>query len=165
LESITDAFFTLDTEWRFTYANSQAERLLQRPRADLLGRNVWEQFPPEGAAYGREYRRAVDEQVAVSFENFYPPFDSWFEIRAYPSAEGLSVYFRDITERKTVEEERRRSEEALRQSEERYRLLVEGAKDYAMILLDKDGRITSWNTGRSGSWGGPRPRCWAGPPT
>ncbi len=99
LESITDAFFALDREWRFTYVNTQAERLLFRVRAALLGRNVWAEFPAAvGSAFEREYRRAAEEQVAAVFEEFYPPLSAWFEVRAFPSPEGLSVFFHDITE-------------------------------------------------------------------
>ncbi len=142
LENISDAFYALDNNWRFTYLNAQAERLLSRTRADLLGRNVWEEFPSAvGTSFEREYRRALAEQTVVVVEGYYPPpLDAWYEVRAFPSREGLSVFFQDITARKG-------REEALKQSEERYRLLVEGAKDYAMILMDTQGRITGWNTG------------------
>ena len=101
LESITDAFFALDAQWRFTFLNAQAERLLLRPRAELLGRNVWAEFPAAvGTDFDRHYYHAVNEQTAVTFEGYYPPpLDTWFEVRAYPAAEGLSVFFHDITER------------------------------------------------------------------
>ena len=119
LESITDAFFALDRDWHLTYVNRAAERLLQRSREALVGRNLWEQFPEAvGTAFHREYRRAVSEQVTVDFEEFYEPLNAWFDVHAYPSPEGLSVYFHDVTER-------RRAAEALRESEERYRLLVD----------------------------------------
>lgn len=142
LESISDAFFALDHDWRFTYLNAQAEHVLARTRADLLGKNIWEEFPAAaGTHFEREYRRAASEHAAASFEEYYPPpLDAWFEVRAFPSAEGLSVFFQDITARK-------QRDEALKQSEERYRLLVEGAKDYAMILMDIQGCITGWNAG------------------
>lgn len=99
LESITDAFFALDAGWRFTYVNAQAERLLARSREALLGCSVWEEFPDAvGSVFEREYRHAVIEQAAASFEAFFPPLDTWFEVRAFPSNDGLSVFFHDISE-------------------------------------------------------------------
>ena len=102
LESITDAFFALDSEWRFTYLNAQAELLLGRTQAELLGRNVWAEFPAAvEAAFYREYHRAVADRVSVTFEEYYPPpLDAWFEVRAYPSDDGLSVFFQSANERK-----------------------------------------------------------------
>jgi len=109
LESITDAFFTLDRRWRFTYVNPQAERVLFRRQAELLGRDVWDEFPEAvGSTFEREYRRAVDGQVSVTFEEAYPPLDTWFEVRAYPSPDGLSVFFQDVSERRALESERER---------------------------------------------------------
>jgi len=105
LESIGDAFFSLDRQWRFTYVNIEMERLVQKKRADLLGSSIWDQFPEAvGTTFEKEYRRAVSEQVTRSFQAYYAPFDAWYEVRAYPSADGLSVYFRDVTERKRTED-------------------------------------------------------------
>jgi PAS domain S-box-containing protein len=119
LESVTDGFFAVDREWRFTYVNREAERLLRRPRGEILGRPVWDAFPHSvGALFEREYRRAVAERTTVQFEACYPPLDAWFDVRAYPTADGLSVFFHDVTAR-------RHAEERLRESEERYRLLAD----------------------------------------
>jgi PAS domain S-box-containing protein len=123
LESITDAFFTLDREWCFTYVNHEAERLLQRPRSVLLGENVWQQFSPAvDSTFYREYHRAMAENCAVAFEEYYPPLDKWLEVRAFPTDEGLAVYFRDITQQ-------RHDREALRESEERFRQIAESVED------------------------------------
>lgn len=104
LESITDGFFALDNEWKFTYLNQQAESLLQRTRADLLGKNVWAEFPQAvSLAFYEQFSKAVSEQVAVKFEEFYQPLNGWFAVHAYPSKDGISVYFQDITDRKRLE--------------------------------------------------------------
>ena len=119
LESITDAFLAIDREWRFTYVNQQAERLLQRKRSELLGQCIWDEFPEAVTSlFYQEYHRAVTEEVSVEFEAFYPPLKTWFSVHAYPGEQGLSVYFEDINQRK-------QAEESLQSSEERYRLLFE----------------------------------------
>lgn len=104
LESITDGFFTLDREWRFTYINSQAAKVLCKNREQLLGKNVWDEFPEAvSIAFYREYHRAIVENITVQFEEFFPPLNLWFDVRAYPTQEGLAVYFQDITARKQTE--------------------------------------------------------------
>ncbi|GAA0546953.1 PAS domain-containing protein [Halorubrum ejinorense] len=105
LERIDDGFFALDDEWRFTYVNETAAALLDREPATLLGADVWDEFPNAlGEKYERYYRRAMETQEAVSFEDYYEPLGLWTEVTAYPSADGLSVFFADVTERKRREE-------------------------------------------------------------
>jgi two-component system cell cycle sensor histidine kinase/response regulator CckA len=134
LESITDAFLTMDREWRFTYLNGEAERLMRRSRADLLGRNIWEEFPAAaGSAFQREYERAMRDNRTVGFQEFFPPLNLWVDVRAFPSAEGLAVYFRDITESRRVEE--RVAEQAA---------LLDNAHD-AIIVRDAAHQVTYWN--------------------
>nr|MDZ8164100.1 GAF domain-containing protein [Nostoc sp. CmiSLP01]MDZ8284361.1 GAF domain-containing protein [Nostoc sp. ChiSLP01] len=123
LESITDAFFALDKEWRFTYVNGQAEQLLEKTQNQLLGKNFWEVFPRIiGTTFEQQYQKAVFNQVSVEFEEFYPPLNRWFQVHAYPGKDGLSVYFQDITER-------RQTAQALQESEERWQLALQGNND------------------------------------
>ena len=104
LESITDAVVMLDRDWKFTFLNSFAERLLRCPRNEVLGMNIWERFPDAiGGRYYTEYHRAVTDNCSVWFEEHYEPLDLWTEVRAYPSEEGLAIYFLDISERKHAE--------------------------------------------------------------
>ena len=106
LQRITDAFFALDNQWRFIYLNSEAERILNRKKEQLLGKNLWEEFPESvGSTFYREYRKALADQVTVGFEEYSPALRVWVAVRAYPSEDGLSVYFRDISEAKHAKEE------------------------------------------------------------
>ncbi|WP_193365833.1 PAS domain-containing protein [Halorubrum distributum] len=104
LERIDDAFFALDDDWRFTYVNEKAAALLDRQPDELLGADVWAEFPAAiGEEYETNYRRAMETQESVSFESYYEPLDLWTEVTAYPSPDGLSVFFADATERKRRE--------------------------------------------------------------
>ncbi|MGV7208722.1 putative bifunctional diguanylate cyclase/phosphodiesterase [Oxalobacteraceae bacterium A2-2] len=106
LESISDAVILLDRDWRLTYLNAEAERLAKVLRADVLGRSMWEVFPEAvDTTYYRAYRQAMDTGIPVAFEEHYAPLDLWTEIRAYPSEQGLAIYFRDIGRRKASEAE------------------------------------------------------------
>ncbi len=105
LESISDAFFTLDKDWRFTYVNKEAQNILKASREQLLDQNIWEMFPQAlGTVFQTEYERAAQESSSVQFESYYAPFDKWFEVRVYPYQDGLSVYFRDCSERRMAQE-------------------------------------------------------------
>ena len=100
LESIGDAFFALDHDWRFIYLNENVEPLLARTRAELLGKSIWDAFPEiVGTTFEREYRRAIREQAVAGFEEYFAPLDKWFQVRAYPWRRGLAVYFTDVSSR------------------------------------------------------------------
>ena len=111
LERTTDSVFVLDKTWRFTFLNANAGSLIAAGR-DLLYKNIWDEFPEAvGREFWKQYQRAMNEGVPVQFEEFYPdPLNKWFDVHAYPTDEGIAVFFRDITER-------RRAEQALRQNE------------------------------------------------
>ncbi|HEY3198839.1 MAG TPA: PAS domain S-box protein [Nitrospirales bacterium] len=101
LESITDGFIILDSKWNYVHLNDQAATLARRTRQQLIGKNVWEEFPElVNSTFYTECHRAITENTPVDFEYFYAPFEQWFEFRAYPSAEGLTLYLSDITVRK-----------------------------------------------------------------
>jgi two-component system, cell cycle sensor histidine kinase and response regulator CckA len=107
LEKTTDAFFALDQNWRFTYLNPEAEALLGRKRDELTGKELWQEFPQlKDSPFEQNYRQVIAEQVSAEFEVSDIAGKVWFEMRAYPSGGGVSVFFRDVTERKRVEEER-----------------------------------------------------------
>lgn len=117
LNSITDAFLTMDREWRFTFLNDEAERLLGRARDALIGQVAWSAFPEaRGSRFEHEYRRALADNATATFEEFFEPLGKVFALRAFPSEQGLAVYFRDITET-------RRTAEALRASEAEFSTL------------------------------------------
>ncbi len=123
LESITDGFFALDRDWRFSYINTAGERFLDRTTpGDLIGKSLWEEFPgTAGSEFERVYRRVAAGQVGESFTAHYTDFDRWYQVTAYPAPDGLSVYFRDVTAEK-------RTERLLRASEERQRLALDAAE-------------------------------------
>lgn len=94
LESITDAFYALDRQWQFIYLNGEAEQLLQRSREDLIGKCLWEEFPtPTTSTCYVEYHKAISEQVAIKYEEFYPLLERWFAVHVYPTQDSLAVYF------------------------------------------------------------------------
>jgi PAS domain S-box-containing protein len=114
LESISDAFFLLDQQWNFVFLNEQAESLLKRNRAQLLGQNVWEAFPEAvGTQFEHEYRSVVRQNRTSRFEAFFAPLDAWFDVNAYPTEDGLAVYFQEVTARRRAAEQLRLLETAV----------------------------------------------------
>ncbi|HEX7534756.1 MAG TPA: ATP-binding protein, partial [Syntrophales bacterium] len=114
LDSITDCYYSLDREWRFTEINNQALQYFEMEREDVLGKSYGKVFPAGlGSLFEEQYKKAVTEQVPVHFDARSPGVDKWAEIHAYPSEEGLSVYFKDIDAHKKAEEAVRESREDL----------------------------------------------------
>ncbi|MEO7167381.1 MAG: response regulator [Spartobacteria bacterium] len=107
LEKTSDGFFAVDTDWNFTNLNAEAEVLLGTSRAALLGENLWTRLPHlVGTTFERNYRTVMSQHQAVEFEALAADGMTWFEVHAYPSGGGVSVFLRDVTERKRAEDER-----------------------------------------------------------
>ena len=168
LEAMPAGFYSLDRDWRFTHINGEAERLLQSRREDLLGRIVWDAFPDAlDSMFEESLRTAARSGLPVSFDAYYPePLDAWYELRAWPSPDGLSVYFLDVTERRRVQEQAERSArrlailatvsaelagtlDARRAATRLPALITPGLADFCIVtLLEPDGRardISSWH--------------------
>jgi PAS domain S-box-containing protein len=112
LESITDAFYALDREFRFSYLNQRALDHFEATREALLGQVIWDVFPQtRGSVFQQEYECALAQQRSVSFETISLISNRWVEVRAYPTPQGLAVYFRDITDRKLAEDQLREADE------------------------------------------------------
>lgn len=107
LEKTTDGFFAVDSEWKLTYVNAAAEAMFGRRRTELLGGLLWERFPElVGSVFQQNYERVMAEKVAIEFEASDPAGKTWYNMHAYRSNGGVSVFFRDISERKKTESER-----------------------------------------------------------
>ena len=110
LENATDGFLVYNSEFQFTYLNGDGERLVGKPKTELLGKTQWDVFPETiGTEVERQYRHAMKERVAAVFDYLYPPLETWLEIRVSPSTTGgLLVWLRDITARRQTEMQRER---------------------------------------------------------
>ncbi len=138
LETMTDAFFSLDHEFRFTYVNRRAEELLQRRRDELLGADLWEEFPAAvGSPFEAHYRGALADGVPVAFEAAYGPLDGYYEVSAWPGPDGLSVYFREVSVRRQAELDRER---AVVERERAY-ATAEAANQRLQVLADASTRL------------------------
>jgi len=133
LESITDAFFALDRDWRFTYVNQRALDYYGKPRDELLGRSIWEVFPvTAGTMLHEQYEKALRTQCSAAFETKSVLTGRWVDIRAYPTGQGLAVYFRDVSDRKLAEQELQAALTKLEESDRR--------KDEFLALLSHELR-------------------------
>jgi PAS domain S-box-containing protein len=138
-ERITDAFIALDNNFCYIYINKKAGEISGRNPASLIGKNIWKEFPKEVAnPFFHAVHEAMKTQHYVYVENFYQETGKWFENHIYPSKEGVSIYFRDITDKKKMEI-------ALKQNEEKYRSIIEQSND-GIFILDPEGKILEVNS-------------------
>ena len=138
LESITDAFACLDTEWRYTYVNSRLEEYSGVSKEEMQGQCMWEVFPYlRDTPFEHACRRAMETQEATQVEMYFPVWEIWGDIHLYPTRDGLSIYGQDITRRKQVEAE-------LCETETRFRHFVD-SNIIGIIITGLDGTIYEAN--------------------
>ncbi len=118
LESITDGFFSINEDWIVTYFNKEAEKLLKISKEDIINKYLWDYFPESKNSLSHaKYTEVFKTGKKVTFEDYFKSFDMWFEVNVYPAVSGLSVYFKDITIKKKVDEE-------IKTAKERYDLIT-----------------------------------------
>ncbi|MES2398455.1 MAG: PAS domain-containing protein [Pseudomonadota bacterium] len=153
LESITEGFFTLDRQWRFDYVNTEAHRILDRAPGGLAGRLLWEEYPGlEGTEFERNYLKTMHQREKSSFTAFYAAQQRWYEVTTFPTPEGISVYFRNVTAQRTLERERT----FLLAESERHRRIYETALNSTpdfVYVFDTDHRALYANDALLKTWG------------
>jgi|GEM_PF-4037218 len=149
LDSITDGFLAVDTEWNITYWNREAHAILGIRREDIVGKNMWEVYnQPLPNRFYTEYSKALTEKVTVHFEEYVQIYNVWLDISVYPSSEGLAIYFRNITEKKLIQEK-------IRVTMERYEMVAKATND-AIYEWDVVKDVTYWGEGLFTLFGHPR---------
>lgn len=145
LESMTDGFYTLDSDWCFIYINGCGERILGKLRDELLGKNLWEQYPVlANTQVYEQYHRAVAEGIPGNFEFYYQPCDCWYDIHVYPLEQGVSVYFQNISAHQAALRDRHQAELALQEQEKKYRYIFEATgvaifeEDFSLVKAALD---------------------------
>ncbi len=138
IERVSDAFVSLDNDWNYTYVNRRAGEIFSREPESLVGKNIWKEFP-EGInqPFYDTYYSARETQEYHYLEEYYPPYDKWFENHIYPSNDGITIFFKDVTEIK-------KAQIALKNNEEKYRSLIEQASD-GIVITNMDGEIIEVN--------------------
>ena len=138
LDRVSDGFFAVDGDWRVTYINRAGEEFLDASAEELVGEVLWDSFPEAvGTAFHDAYHRAAETGEPTTFESYYEPLESWFEVRAFPSESGLSVYFRDVTDRRRMEADLWREKSLLER--------VFETTPIALLLIDAEGDIVRAN--------------------
>jgi len=145
LESIGEAFFALDENWRFTYVNQFAEKLLDRIRGDLIGKNLWEEYSAlMGSEFEPLYWSALRDRVAGSLTAFYPDHDRWYEVRTYPAANGITVYFKNVTDQIQAEAALRQTSAELERQLQKFNAYKSSVPDF-IYTFDLSGRFIDIN--------------------
>jgi PAS domain S-box-containing protein len=141
LDTLGDGFFAVDRNWAITYLNKKAENLLGKSREYFLGQNFWEIFrEAKDLKFYTEYHRAMRDNVPVHFEEYFEPLKHWFELSAYPTEDGLSVYFRTTTEKKKLEEEGKENSKKLKEAEEELHNVLEAMSD-GFYTVDRNWNV------------------------
>ncbi|MET0263636.1 MAG: PAS domain S-box protein [Rariglobus sp.] len=149
LEWTTDGFIAIDRDWRITYCNPSYLKLVAplhaAGAADLIGKNLWERFPQiVNSPVEQTYRRAMERQEPESFEMFFGPLQAWIEVRVFPSPESLSIFVRDITERRLQEQAVQELSRKIEAQAQLFDSTLSNLTDLA-YSFDREGRFTYAN--------------------
>lgn len=140
VDNMNDAFVALDREWRILYVNQRTAELLNKQPEEIIGKNHWEMWSESvGTILEQNYRQAMRSQTSVHFEVLYEPRQKWYEIKVYPSLQGINIYLRDISNRKTAEL-------SLQNALQRLNFHVENSP-VAVIEWDNEFRLSRWSSG------------------
>ena len=132
---ITDAIYVLNEDWEFTHLNDRAEEILQRSEAELIGEDVWEEYPEAvDTVFQEKYEKAMNQQETVEFDTHSPSRDGWIRVRAVPIDDGLAIHSRDISEKKE-------REQTIQRQNGRLRTIIENAP-IILFAFDEDGIVT-----------------------
>ncbi len=119
LNRISDAMISVDNDWRYTFINDAAMTDHPLSKEASIGKIIWDIHPEmKGTMFWEKYHLAMHDKKVVEFENFYPPFNRWFSVKIYPAPDGLTIFYRDITEHKKTEEQILKNEIRLRKAQE-----------------------------------------------
>jgi PAS domain S-box-containing protein len=153
LESITEGFFTLDRQWRFDYVNREAHVILEREFGDLSGQRLWDAYPGlAGTEFERNYHRTMHEREKTTFVAFYTTQGRWYDVTTFPSPEGVSVFFRDVTRQKNLEAERERLEAESEKQRRIYETALDSIPDFVYVF-DVGHRVLYANDALLKTWG------------
>jgi PAS domain S-box-containing protein len=144
LASMSEGFVTLDGDWRYTYVNPRAAEMLGREAQSLIGRVVWQEFPEAvGSEFQEACQSAMRSQMPVRIEDYYAPWDKWYEHRIHPASNGLAIFFQEITDRKRAEEARAHAAATLQSmidSLPAYVAVIDATQRYEFV----NGRYETW---------------------
>lgn len=153
LETITEGFFALDRDWRFSYVNQEATQILDRTSEQLLGTILWEAYPGlTGTEFEPLYRRTMQDREPSTITAFYPDHQRWYEVRTYPAPDGISAYFRNVTAEKLAERERERLVAESDHQRRIYEAALSNTPDLVYIF-DLQHRFTYANEALLQMWG------------
>ncbi|MES1224380.1 MAG: PAS domain S-box protein, partial [Bacteroidota bacterium] len=138
MERVSDGFIAFDKDWNYTYVNKKAGEITKRIPEDLIGKNTWTEYPGKiGQAFYNALHQAMDRQQYMRLEEYSPSYNLWLENHLYPSANGLSIFFRDISEQKIAEQK-------LVASEQNLKAIFDNTSE-GFILTDRNGKIKVFN--------------------
>lgn len=138
LDRVSDAIIALDREWKFTYMNSMAAVIFNVDQNAVIGKHIWTEYPDGiGQPFYNSYHKAIQDQTYIYIEVYYPPLELWFENHIYPSNDGLTIYFKDITERKKAQQEILK--------EKNFSDSIINSLPGVFYLYDINGKFVKWN--------------------